>query len=65
MEGALDSQIVAATVRKLAKLSSEAKESEKSENRWKLHMPLLLVQKVTNMHIESYVAIILVLIRVD
>ena len=28
MEGALDSQIVAATVRKLAKLSSEAKESE-------------------------------------
>ena len=32
MEGALDSQILAATVRKVAKLSSEAEESEKSEN---------------------------------
>ena len=36
LEGALDSKIVAATIRKLAKLSSEAGRLGKFENCWRL-----------------------------
>ena len=64
MEGALDSKIVAATVRKIAKLSSETGGSGKFENVGDFHMPLLLLQKVTDMHNENYVAVISVLIIV-
>ena len=64
MEGALESKIVAATVRKIAKLSSEVGGSGKFENIGDFHMPLLLLQKVTDMHNKNCVAIVLVLIIV-
>ena len=64
MEGALDSKIVAATVRKIAKLSSKAGGSGNLKIVGDLHVPLLLLQKVTDMHNENCVAVILVLIMV-
>ena len=64
MEGALDSKIVAATVRKIAKLSLEAGGSGNLKIVGDFHMPLLLLQKVTDMHNENCVAVILVLIIV-
>ena len=61
MEGALDSKIVAATVRKIAKLSSEAGGSGKFENSLRLPYAILLLQKVIDMHNENCVSVILVL----
>ena len=64
VKGALDSKIVAATVRKIAKLSSEAGGSGNLKIVGDFHMPLLLLQKVTDMYNENCVAVILVLIIV-
>ena len=55
MEGALISKIVAATVRKIAK----GQENLKIVGDF--HMPLFLLQKVTDVHNENCVAVILVL----
>ena len=45
VEGALYSKIVAATVRKIAKLSSEAGQSGKFENSWRLPYAIVATTK--------------------
>ena len=45
VEGALDSKIVAATIRKITKLSSEAGGSEKFENSWRLPYAICYYKK--------------------
>ena len=45
MEGALDSKIVAATVRKIVKLSSEAGGSGKFKNSWRLPYAIVATTK--------------------
>ena len=45
MEGVLDYKIVAATVRKVAMLSSEAEGSGKFENSWRLPYAIIITTK--------------------